>query len=197
MLGILVVILIPPFWARAATLGYRISAAVHQVYSVAVLPLGFCGRLRILRTMHLLAALHGVKASLVSISGLRRLRTAFGQAAMSGGLRLANPGAVLSLLDGLVGSDPGFHVVWCRFRLLRRHMAYNSSVHELARVYNLLRVVSAGALGTVRFTFCCPVLRLLGFLGIRIYVFGWGLVCLLFVRSLVLFSFFERLFGML
>ena len=42
---------------------------------------------------------------------------------------------------------PGFHVVWCRFRMLRRHMAYNSSVHELARVHSLLRVVSAGAPG--------------------------------------------------
>ena len=63
---------------------------------------------------------------------------------MSGGLRLANPGAVLSLLDGPVGSDPGFHVVWCRFRMLRGHMAYNSSVHELAGVY---RVVSGGAPG--------------------------------------------------
>ena len=48
---------------------------VHSA-SVAVLPLDFCGRLRILRTMHLLAALRGVEASLVSISGLRRLRTA-------------------------------------------------------------------------------------------------------------------------
>ena len=38
-------------------------------------------------TMHLPAALHGVEASLVSISGLRRLRTAFGQAAMSGSLQ--------------------------------------------------------------------------------------------------------------
>ena len=66
---------------------------------------------------------------------------------MSGGLRLANPGAILSLLDGPVGSDPGFHVVWCRFRMLRRHMAYNSSVQELARIYSLLRVVSAGAPG--------------------------------------------------
>ena len=69
--------------------------------------------------MHLPAALHGVEASLVSISGLRSLRTAFGQAALSGSLRLANPGAVLSLLDGPVCSDPGFHVVWCRFRMLR------------------------------------------------------------------------------
>ena len=60
---------------------------------------------------------------------------------------MVNPGAVLSLSDGPVGSDPGFHVVWCRFRMLRRHMAYNSSVHELARVYCLLRVVAAGAPG--------------------------------------------------
>ena len=66
---------------------------------------------------------------------------------MSGGLRLASPGAVLSLLDGPVDSDPGFLVVWCRFRMLRGHMGYNSSVHELARVYSLLRVVSVGAPG--------------------------------------------------
>ena len=133
--------------AKSATLVFRMSAALPRVCTVAVLPLDFIGRLRILRTMHLPAALHGAEASLVSLSGLRRLRTAFGQAALSGSLRLANPGAVLSLLDGPDGSDPGFYVVWCRFRMLRRHMAYNSSVHELARVYSLLRVVSAGAPG--------------------------------------------------
>ena len=129
----------------AVKLGFRMSAAIPRVRAVAVFPLDFVGRFRILRKMHLPAALHGAEASLVSISGLRRLRTAFCQASLSGGLRLANPGAVLSLLDGPIGSDPGFHVVWCRFRMLRRHMSYNSSVHELARVYSLLRVVSAGA----------------------------------------------------
>ena len=154
------------------------SAAISGVRAVDALPLDFVGRLRILRTMHLPAALHGAEASLVSISGSRRLRAAFCQAALSGGLRLANPGAVLSLLDVPVGSDPGFYVVWCRFRMLRGHMAYNSSVHELARVYSLLRVVSAGAPGHG-----LPVLCLLGFLGIRTYVFGSGLVYLLFVRS--------------
>ena len=135
------------FRARAVTLGFRMSAAIPRVRAVAVLPLDFVGKLRILLTMHLPGALHGAEASLVSISGLRKLRTAFCQASLCGGLRLANPGAVLSLLDGPVGSDPGFHVVWCRFRMLRRHMAYNSSVHELARVESLLRVVSAGAPG--------------------------------------------------
>ena len=55
------------FGARATTLGYRISAAVQWVHSVAILTLDFCGRLRILRAMHLPAALHGVEASLLSL----------------------------------------------------------------------------------------------------------------------------------
>ena len=61
--------------AGASTHGYRIMAAEPRVPSVAVLPLDFCcGKLRILRTMHLPAAPHGAEASLVSISGVRRLR---------------------------------------------------------------------------------------------------------------------------
>ena len=79
--------------------------------------------------MHIPAALHGAEASLVLNCGRRQLRSAFGRAAISGGLRLASLGAVLSLLDGPAGSDLGFHVVWCRFLMLLRHMAYNSSVH--------------------------------------------------------------------
>ena len=47
--------------------------------------------------------------------------------------------------------------------------AYNSSVHELAGVFCLLRDVTAGM---VRFTSCCLVLHLLGFLGILTCVFG-------------------------
>ena len=73
----------------------------------------------------------GAEASLVSVSGLRKLRTAFCQASLSGGFRLANPGAVLSLLDGPVGSDPGFHVVWCRFRMLRRYVFFGLSLSVL------------------------------------------------------------------
>ena len=133
--------------ARATTLGHGIAAVVPKVPSVSVVPLDFCGKLRFLRTMHIPAALHVAEASLVSQAGLRRLWSATGRAAMSDVLRLANPGAVLNLLDGLAGSDPGYHDVWCRFWMLRGHMACNSSVHELARVYSLLRVVAAGATG--------------------------------------------------
>ena len=51
------------FTARATTLGYHIAAAVPRVPSVSVLPFDFCGKLRILRTMHIPAALHGAEAS--------------------------------------------------------------------------------------------------------------------------------------
>ena len=134
------VILILPVGLGLLLLAFVWLLLSLRVRAVAGLPLDFVGRLRILRTMHLPGSLHGAEASLVSISGLRILRTAFCQASLSGGFRLANPGSVLSLLDGPVGSDPGFYVVWCRFRMLRRYMAYNSSVHELAGVYSLLRV---------------------------------------------------------
>ena len=63
--------------ARAVTLGFRMAAAIPRVRAVAVLPLDFVGRLRVLRTMHLPGSLHGAEASLVSVAGLRKLRTAF------------------------------------------------------------------------------------------------------------------------
>ena len=71
--------------------------------------------------MHVLAALHGAEASVVAQDGLRKLRTAFVRAVLSGALTLAAPGAVPSLLEGLVGCDPGCHVV----QILCGHMAEN------------------------------------------------------------------------
>ena len=94
--------------AGNVTLGFRMPVAIPRVRAVAALPLDFVGRLRVLCTIHLLAALRGAEASLVSISGLRKLRTASCRASLSGGLCFANPGAVLSVLNGPFGSDPGF-----------------------------------------------------------------------------------------
>ena len=58
---------------------------------------------------------------------------------------LAHVGAVLSLLDGPTGCDPGFYVLWCRFRLLRRCLA--SRPLEVVGLYSLLGLVSDGCPG--------------------------------------------------
>ena len=57
----------------------------------------------------------------------------------------ASVGAVLSLLDGLVGCDPAFCVVWFRFRMLRRYLAYRPG--EVFRVYRLLERSAEGCPG--------------------------------------------------
>ena len=44
---------------------------------MTALPMDYLGKLRLLRTMHISAVLHGVEASVVSQDALRRLRTAF------------------------------------------------------------------------------------------------------------------------
>ena len=54
-------------------------------------------------------------------------------------------GAVLSLLDGLVGCDPAFCVVWFRLRMLRRYLAYRPG--EVFRVYRLLERSAEGCPG--------------------------------------------------
>ena len=52
---------------------------------------------------------------------------------------------VLSLLDGPVGCDPAFCVVWFRFRLMRRYLAYKPE--EVSRVYRLLAAAAEGCSG--------------------------------------------------
>ena len=145
---ILVVILILPLGLELPRLSIASAAAVHQVSSVAVLPLDFCGKLRILRTMHVPAALHGNEASQVSISGLRRLRSAFGRAAMSDWVAFGEPRCCTEPHGmGLSFLTLGFMLSGVAFGCCVGTMAYNSSVHELAGVYSLLRVVAAGAPG--------------------------------------------------
>ena len=63
------------------------------------------------RSIYLPAALHGIEASLLASSSLRKLRSAIGKVVWSRRQPLANVGAVLSLLDGPTGCDPAFCVV--------------------------------------------------------------------------------------
>ena len=169
--------------ARAGTLGCRFSVVLPKNPSVAALPINFPDKLRLLRTMHIPAALNGVEASAVSQDGL--------------GLHLADPGAALSLLDGPADCDLGYHEVWCRFRMLKRHMAKNAGVHDLGRICGSLRVVAADAPAMALCIFWSPVLLLLDLFGFPSYVFGRGLVCLLFVSFLVPFSTLQRQSGKL
>ena len=112
---------------------------------VSALPLDYEGKLRILRTKFIPAALRGIEASLLSQSSYLRLRAALVRACWSSKMSMSHSGTVLSLLDGPEGVDPGFCIVWFRFRLMRRYLAYPPD--ESARIGRLLDLVSEVAPG--------------------------------------------------
>ena len=101
--------------------------------------------MQVVRSMYLLAALHGIEASLLAAESLRKLRSAIRTVVWSRRQPLASIGAVLSLLDGPTGCDPAYCVVWFRFRLLRRYLALWPA--EVGRVYRLLAMVHEGCPG--------------------------------------------------
>ena len=133
------------FRGWSATLATRVRLVVAGLVLVFALPLDFYGRLRVIRSMFLPGALQGIKASFLAFAGLRKLRAAIVRVVWSRRQSLAHPGAVLSLLDGPSECDPAFCVVWFRFRMLRRFLAYWPG--EVSRVYRLLERVAGGCLG--------------------------------------------------
>ena len=130
------------FHGWSSTLASRVRLVVSRLVLVSALPLDFHGRLRVLRSMFIPGALHGIEASFLAGASLRRLRTAFVTVAWSRRQSFASVGAALNLLDGPSGCDPAFCVVWFRFRMLRRYLAYHPG--EVFRVYRLLEC-SAGS----------------------------------------------------
>ena len=133
------------FRRRNTTLAGRVLGLLASILVVMALPLDFAGKLRILRTKLLPGALHAIEGSRISFSLLQRLRTAFVSATWSRKMPLSHIGAVLSLLDGPPGCDPGFYVLWCRFRLLRRYLTFRPL--EAPRTYALLAAVAGGCSG--------------------------------------------------
>ena len=89
--------------ARAGTLSHRVGKAT-------------VGK-------HLPAGLHAAEASYVSSSSISSFRAATVRAVWSTMMPLANSPAILNLLDGPVDVDPAFHVIWSRFRMMRRFLA--------------------------------------------------------------------------
>ena len=133
------------FRGWSSTLAARVRLVISRLVLIFVLPLDFHGRVRIVRSMHLPAALHGIEASLLASDSLRKLRSAVRRVVWSRRQPFASVGAVLSLLDGPTGCDPAFCVVWFRFRLLRRYLALWPA--EVGRIYRLLEMVRDGCPG--------------------------------------------------
>ena len=133
------------FRGWSSTLAARIRLVVSRLVLIFVLPLDFHGRVRVVRSMYLPAALHGIEASWLASDSLRKLRSAVCRVVWSRRQPLSSVGAVLSLLDGPAGCDPAFCVVWFRFRLLRRYLALWPA--EVYRVNRLLDMVGEGCPG--------------------------------------------------
>ena len=133
------------FRVWSSTLAARVRLVISRLALVFVLPLDFHGRVRVIRSMYLLAALHGIEASLFASESLRRLRSAVRRVVWSRRRPLASVGAVRNLLDGPTGCDPAFCVVWFRFCLLRRYLALWPA--EVGRVSRHLEMVGEGCPG--------------------------------------------------
>ena len=132
------------FRGWSSTFAARVRLVLSRLL-LLVLPLDFHGRVRVVRSMFLPAALHGIEASLLASDSLRKLRSAVRRVVWSRRQPLASVGAVLSFLDGPTGCDPAFCVVWFRFRLLCRYLALWPA--EVGRVYRLLDLVHEGCPG--------------------------------------------------
>ena len=133
------------FRGWSSTLAARVRFVISRLVLIFALPLDFHGRVCVVRSMYLPAALHGIEASLLASDSMRKLRSSIHKVVWSRRQPLANVGAVLCLLDGPTGCDPAFCVVWFRFRLLRRYLALWPT--EVGRVYRFLEMVSEGCPG--------------------------------------------------
>ena len=78
----------------------------------------------------------------MSASSLSAIRAAVVRSVQSSKMPRANSPVVLNLLDGPVGVDPAFQIVWTRFRLVRRYQAHRP--FEAPRIFRMLDLVAHG-----------------------------------------------------
>ena len=136
---------------------YTHSRVLAYLVLIFALPLVFPGRVRVVRSMYIPAALHGIEASVLASDSLRKLRSSIHRIVWSRRQPLASVGALLSLTDGSTGCDPAYCVVWFRFRLLRRYLALWPS--QVGRAYRPLKMVGEGSPGHGP-TSCSPLVLL-------------------------------------
>ena len=70
------------FRGWSSTLAARVRFVLSRLILIFALPLDFHGRIRVVRSMYIPAALHGIEASLLASVSLRKLRSAI----LQGGL---------------------------------------------------------------------------------------------------------------
>ena len=96
------------FRGWSSTLAAGVRLVFSRLILISDLPLDFHGRIRVVRSMYLPAALHGIEASLLASDSLRKLRSSICRVVWSRRQPLASVGAVLCLLGGPTGCDPVF-----------------------------------------------------------------------------------------
>ena len=133
--------------ARAGTLSKRVGEATLGVAAVGALLLGFQVKLGLVRGKFFPAGLHAAEASYVSFSSISALRAAIVRAVWSTKMPLANTPAILNLLDGPFDVDPAFHVIWSRFRMMRKFLAYCPEEEPRILIFRMLDLISRGAQG--------------------------------------------------
>ena len=182
------------FRGWSSTLAARVRLVISRLVLIFVLPLDFHGWVRVVRSMYLPAALHGIEASSLASSSLRRLRSAVRRVVWSRRQPFASVGAVLSLLDGPAGCDPAF---LCCLVFACFDAILPFGLLRLIEFIVCLTWLGVGVLGMVLFIFFWLVLLRLVSSGILMPWLGFGLVCPYLVIWLALFSIFVLLSLML
>ena len=137
------------FRGWSSTLAARVRLVISRLVLIFVLPLDFHGSVRVVRSMYLPAALHGIEASLLAYDSLRKLRSAVRRVVWSRRQPFANVGAVLRAFW------MGLLVVILPFVLFGSVSGYFDAIlpfafwpAEVGRVYyRLLEVVGGGCPG--------------------------------------------------
>ena len=111
------------FRGWSSSLAARVRMVISWLVPIFAAPFDFHGRVRVVRSKFVPAALHGKEASLLGCDSLRKLRSSINRVVRSRRQPLVSAGAVLSLMDGPARCDPAYCVVGFRFRMLRRYLS--------------------------------------------------------------------------
>ena len=130
--------------ARAGTLFKRVGEATVWVAAVGALPLGFQVKLGLVRGKYLPAGLHAGEGFLCLLLVNQFFSGCYCSCSLVSQDTSCQCPAIHDLPNGPAGVDLVFHIVWSRFRMMRRYLAYCPL--EEHGVFRTLGLISRGAL---------------------------------------------------